>query len=554
MSESSSQRESESALPQQTLRTPPCATPNKPRLLWRGSLFLNDGTEIPGLAIVSTVQPAFASSSSKSNKKEFENDSDKEAPFTLSTEQQDEMCLSIEMVRHAPLRIVDVVENTIVKDESGKLSLQSNNESKRSTNQTHTITSTNNPANAANQNIHVTFEAAGNVRLYIDPDQPATVAFFDRLFAYDFDRDQKERLTGNCSTSALIFSLDKSFKDSMNSSPFDSRLDRFDIFGDHNSAGSAYHMNSTGIMEAVVIGIERPDPTSANKSKIELHIGRKIVKRIKNASHSDLQHASSSTSISFSEPSALPRPDDPAPRVLPLKRPQKALKPATSLTSLFSRANSFQDHQSASSKFALPARPSLSKTQRNNSQSRDLCTSEERSSDSISKPYENQAKDRATSISAATRKRGGNHTPGRRGEKRPRSHYASIISPEEQEVENDPFLSNLEENGIEQVEQSLVSSKIKKEDPDPIMAPPLSSTKTNKQTSSIEEKNRSLIKKLVHYQLLGKGVERHEPAYVACYGITCQGAMVALRKHVKVQPIDRQIAAGIIEKHLEMYL
>ena len=40
----------------------------------------------------------------------------------------------------------------------------------------------------------------------------------------------------------------------------------------------------------------------------------------------------------------------------------------------------------------------------------------------------------------------------------------------------------------------------------------------------------------------------------SCFDITCQGAMVALRKHVKIQPIDRQIAAGIIEKHLDMYL
>ncbi|PWN33439.1 uncharacterized protein FA14DRAFT_190588 [Meira miltonrushii] len=538
MSQSTPTRDSINPLSQQSLRTPPSASPSKPRLLWRGSLFLSDGTELPGLAIVSTIQPTFASSRS-SSKKEIEDDSIKDAPFTLSAEQQDDMCLSIEMVRHASLRVVDVVENTVVKDESGKLSLQS-------TNQVNPSSTSSNPVNAANQNIHVTFEAAGNVRLYIDPDQHSTIAFFDRLFAYDFDSEQKDRLTGNCSTSALIFSLDKSFKDSMNFDSFDSRAESFDVFGDHASTGSAYHINSSGIMEAVVIGMERVEPTSSGKSNIELHIGRKIVKRIKSASRSESQPVSSNTSISLSQHSLLPRPDDPAPRILPLKRTQSTLKPATSLSSLFSRANSFQDHQGTSSKFALPARPSFARAQRESSQNRDIRMSEERSLDSI-------PKERSNSVSAITKKRGGNHTPGRRGEKRPRN-----IVLNEQEIDDDPFLSTTLEDDIEQEEDSSEPIKVKKEDPDVLMAPPpinsRSSSLSNKQTSSIEEKNRSLIKKLVHYQLLGKGVERHEPAYAACYGMTCQGATVALRKHVKIELIDRQIAAGIIEKHLEMYL
>ena len=149
---------------------------------------------------------------------------------------------------------------------------------------------------------------------------------------------------------------------------------------------------------------------------------------------------------------------------------------------------------------------------------------------------------------------------GRRGVKRARNSHTNATKLEDQDVNNDPFLSNSEES-VEQTEELFQTSKIKKEESDPIMAPPLStnsksSSLSNKQSSSssIEEKNRSLIKKLVHYQLLGKGVERHESAYASCFGITCQGAMVALRKHVKVQPIDRQIAAGIIEKHLDMYL
>ena len=109
------------------------------------------------------------------------------------------------------------------------------------------------------------------------------------------------------------------------------------------------------------------------------------------------------------------------------------------------------------------------------------------------------------SPTSSTRKRGGNHTPGRLGEKR-------------------TVLPDTEKEG----------------------APPPS--------SNIEERNRSLIKKLVHYQLLGKGVERHDDAYLACFGTTCQGALVTFRHTVKTDIIDRQKAASVIERHLDMYL
>lgn len=70
----------------------------------------------------------------------------------------------------------------------------------------------------------------------------------------------------------------------------------------------------------------------------------------------------------------------------------------------------------------------------------------------------------------------------------------------------------------------------------------------------IEELNRSLIKKLVHHQLLGKGLEKKDEDYLACFNPTCNGTVLALRKHFKTKIIEKAIAANVIEKHLELYL
>jgi len=70
----------------------------------------------------------------------------------------------------------------------------------------------------------------------------------------------------------------------------------------------------------------------------------------------------------------------------------------------------------------------------------------------------------------------------------------------------------------------------------------------------IEEKNRSLIKKLVHHQLLGKGLEKKDEDYLACFNPTCNGTVLALRQQIKSEAVEKTVAAGIIEKHLNMYL
>jgi hypothetical protein len=70
----------------------------------------------------------------------------------------------------------------------------------------------------------------------------------------------------------------------------------------------------------------------------------------------------------------------------------------------------------------------------------------------------------------------------------------------------------------------------------------------------IEERNRSLIKKLVHHQLLGKGLEKNDEEYLACFNPTCNGTVLALKKQVKTEIIEKVVSASIIERHLDMYL
>ena len=84
------------------------------------------------------------------------------------------------------------------------------------------------------------------------------------------------------------------------------------------------------------------------------------------------------------------------------------------------------------------------------------------------------------------------------------------------------------------------------------LSPP--TAESGESSCRIEEKNRSLIKKLVHHQLLGKGLEKNDERYLSCFNPTCNGTVLALKKQFKTEIIDRVQAASIIEKHLEMYL
>lgn len=501
---------------------PPTPSPHKPRLLWRGALHLPDGTALPGLAIVSSIQPAFSSFHQElagdalakpGDVDERLNEAAQRPPFTLSKEQQDELSLSIEMVRHAPLAIVDVVEN-VDRDQHGNISLPRMDGGKDQTRSSATI------AAASTSNVHITFEAAGDVRMYIDPGQEATIAFFERLFVYDdLQKGDKGAGCARCAASAIVFSLDKSFKTASS--------ELSDVFSDPSLAAQGLaNGHASGAMEAVVIGIVRPTGDSAAEGTVELHVGKKVTRRA-----TSLNPLVALASSQTSSAARAARPDDPAPRGLArfLSKPSKS-----STAALQSRR---------SSDFALPPPPSLLRRNRSSSSAvnvdRNGChdkQSDAAPANSRFKCSSNISDQHAapSSPTSALKKRGGNHTPGRRGEKRPRCGSGLTRGP----------LLDPQERAVS------VGRQVRHGDPSSMS----NNSEISQPDGSIEERNRSLIKKLVHYQLLGKGVERQEDTYLACFGPTCQGALLALRKVVKEQPIDRQMAASIIERHLDMYL
>ncbi|WFD00210.1 hypothetical protein MYAM1_002958 [Malassezia yamatoensis] len=113
----------------------------------------------------------------------------------------------------------------------------------------------------------------------------------------------------------------------------------------------------------------------------------------------------------------------------------------------------------------------------------------------------------------------GGHTPGRRGEKRRLSlrKTDSCITPSYQPVTNAVAPIGVAFEG------------------------------------NAEEYNRTLIKKLVRYQLAGAGLERGERDFDALFQATYAGTCVVFRKILSTHKIDSKAAARIIAAHLALY-
>lgn len=145
------------------------ARSSKPRLLWRGALLLGDGTRLPGVAFVSHLHPFISSDYEKGPEG---------TPGAAEAEAEADMCLALEMVRHRPLRVKEV----LMDDGSGTQIA----ESSWGTNEKR-------PWNAGKgkgkerevSERTVTWEASGLARMYIDPREHATLAFFERHFCSD---------------------------------------------------------------------------------------------------------------------------------------------------------------------------------------------------------------------------------------------------------------------------------------------------------------------------------------------------------------------------------
>jgi hypothetical protein len=452
----------------------PSHSPIKPRLIWRGSLHLQDGTALPGIAFISNVQPCFSSQPPQSDSKQDAASASK-PPLSLSKEQQDALSLSIEMVRHAPINIVEVVEGAD-RDDQGSLL-----KPKR-------IISSNPRENS--DHIKVSYQAGGGIRMYVDPAFPSTVAYMERIFCYDDENDEEdieafssskrqqrvERDTAaGSANNVIVLSLDKSFRYSLDRTTTDQEDDVFS-----EDARSAWKdtlkSTSSGSIEAVLLGVKVREEDGS--TRLEMHVGQKVVSKVVPRESSSSSNSGNGLFSYETIESFGVRPDDPAPRGLSRVLSAKY----RSTPSLLS-----QRHSTSSSSFAAPA-PPLPPAHRASS---------------------------TTSL------------------KRP---------PLSSTADGDARASSMP---VLKRESSLQSEIFKKR---------LKVDQEGNDDTKIQEHNRSLIKKLVHHQLLGKGVEKSDQEYLACFGPTCNGTVLAFRRVIKTEVIDKSQAAIIVNKHLDMYL
>jgi hypothetical protein len=484
-------------------------------------LLLPDGTALSGIAFVSNTQPIFTSQlSSTGDKNELESatspNSSSLPPLTLTQEQQDDLGLSIEMVRHAPISIIEVIE-AVGREEDGTMV-----KPKRGI-------SMNSRENL--DQFKVSYEASGGIRMYVDPAHQSSVAYMERFFCYDegegeddsrtaegengeedHDEEKRDEAEGSntkrrvyrSTNNVLILSLDKSYRYTLKS-----LTDGDDVFADQETSSHDYEtLGSGATTEAVLMGVKT---RGLDGTTIELHVGQKVVRK---RSKEGVPLSGSDQKSPFR--SGL-RPDDPAPRgewyagnflqaclmSIPstgLSRILSARYPATS--HLTGRKLSFSSSSSSTSLFIAP-QPPVSKTSLSAARRPDISVLPSGGSAACSNPS------------------------------RPSS------------------MPNLKrENSIDQLAREKKRSKTVSKAAD---ISTLSDDGGDRQ-ERFEERNRSLIKKLVHHQLLGRGVEKKDEDYLACFNSTCNGTVLALRKQIKTEVIDKVVVASIIEKHLYMYL
>jgi hypothetical protein len=278
-------------------------SPNKPRLLWRGSLLLPDGTALPGIAFVCNVQPSFSSLTLPTADKL---DSPRLPPLTLAKEQQDELGLSIEMVRHAPINVVEVIQK-VDRDDDGTML-----KPKR-------IISSNPKENS--DQFRVSYEASGGIRMYVDPAYPSSVAYLERLFCYEEEEqgDEDEEMEAKdglgittssttkeyrSSNNVIVISLDKSYRYNL-----DSSSDAGDVFSDQKLT-STWQASNTSVngaaIEAVLMGIRSQNEFGTT---LEMHVGQKVICKLAKENDRSMSEVDQKGSLRFGM-----RPDDPAPR------------------------------------------------------------------------------------------------------------------------------------------------------------------------------------------------------------------------------------------------
>ncbi len=275
---------------------PPRRSRAKARLLWRSDLVLIDGTQLPGVAIVSYSNP-FGEPA--------EDDSKHHGARANLHEAEADLCLALEMLRNQPLRIASVAKH---RGPEAKTALPAQR-------QTHWV-------------------ASGEVRVYIDPKESATWAFFQRIFCFeaDFLTDADDERSAQVLTVSLQPSLHAPSAENSASDPFATVHTPTAPHSDLPSLHSQYEQpKATGLQQmlrprpsvssSVGGSLYKPEGRSPADSSRGLSRSRSFHRQQSIGSQS-LQDVFSQAGLTlpmlgglpFPSATLAPRPDDPLPR------------------------------------------------------------------------------------------------------------------------------------------------------------------------------------------------------------------------------------------------
>ncbi|ETS61229.1 hypothetical protein PaG_05191 [Moesziomyces aphidis] len=480
----------------------------KARLLWRSDLVLIDGTQLPGIAIVSYSNP-FGEPVEDGNKHHG-------ARANLHEAEAD-LCLALEMLRNQPLRIASVAKHRGPEPRSALPGQR----------QTHWV-------------------ASGEVRVYIDPKESATWAFFQRIFCFeaDFLTDADDERSAQVLTVSLQPSLHAPSTENGASDPFatvhtpTAPHSEFAIFAQPVRATEGVRASADAPSTSIrlVLGrrvtVQTRRPLAANSSR-ELSRSRSFHRQQSIGSQS-LQDVFSQAGLTlpilgglpFPSATLAPRPDDPLPR--------------GSISALLQARSKQASGSAERSRAVSPAR-----------------------SPSVVPP----------TIT------GGPHTPGRRGEKRRRgsdqkvagspSHGADVH--DEQDARNasptkaikrraDRILSDLPRLNLgKQPMRAPVTTPRDSSDLLDVAPAEVESASPEpfalESNEPVDKTNRNLIKKLVHTLLVREhGLSKTHPDYIATYNQTCSGTWCTFRNVANSHILSKDAVENVVRIHLSLYL
>ncbi|EPQ29616.1 uncharacterized protein PFL1_02835 [Pseudozyma flocculosa PF-1] len=454
----------------------PRTTLAKPRLLWKSSLTLPDGTLLPGIAFASHIDP-FQHRPDAAFGIAGDSAFGDQGALRGQLEAEESLCLALEMVRHRSLRITSILEDRGARPaspDSFPTAGASRGFSRSSSMPQPSLGGHSQPVQRPSAQLGGTKEthwlASGEIRVYINPSELSTVTFFERHFCSD-----AELVPGSAGTpprSKKIFTIS-----------LDSSIDGDAASGSGLGPNRRQSGGSSAASEFAIFGqlLEAPPttpdvsrrldyfgsaPTTAAKEAppqaakvLSLVIGRRVVVARKPPSDTAVlgsgrgrgSNASATLDSVFSQaglslpqfglgpPSLGQRPDDPLPRGSIASLLQaRALKRTRSVAGA---ATTEIDDRRGTSPLGSDQAGSMAPPSRRGSQGQVASAVRGTSSNSGG-----DGRDEGRSLPSARSglPRGAikavasNNTPGRRGEKRPRRLLAIDEVIEEQDVDRQP--------------------------------------------------------------------------------------------------------------------